>query len=85
MLDRARKSATWRRELPVLLKLEGNRVLEGVIDLAFEAAGRWYLVDFKTDADISGNRARYERQLRWYALAIARLTSAPVLAHLLSI
>ena len=85
LLDRARQAKLCHRELPVLLKLEGNRVLEGVIDLAFEEEGRWRLVDFKTDADIAPNRERYERQLRWYALAVARLNSAPVRAHLLNV
>ena len=60
-------------------------ILEGVIDLLFESGGRWHIVDFKTDADLAPNRARYERQLRWYALAVARLNNAPVEAHLLSI
>jgi ATP-dependent helicase/nuclease subunit A len=85
LLGQARKAKRCRRELPVLLKLEGNRVLEGVIDLAFEDAGKWHLVDFKTDADLAGSRARYERQLQWYALALARLNPEPVTAHLLSV
>jgi ATP-dependent exoDNAse (exonuclease V) beta subunit len=71
--------------LPILLKLEGNRVLEGVIDLAFEENGTWHVVDFKTDAEIGPNRKRYENQLRWYCLALARLNNAPAHAHLLSI
>ena len=62
-----------RRELPILLKLEGNRILEGVIDLAFEENGSWHVVDFKTDAEIGPSRKRYENQLRWYCLALARL------------
>jgi ATP-dependent exoDNAse (exonuclease V) beta subunit len=85
LLDRARKSKLCRRELPVFLKLEGNRILEGVIDLAFEENGCWHVVDFKTDADIGPNRKRYENQLRWYSLALARLNKMPVEAHLLSI
>jgi len=85
LLERARKSKLCRRELPILLKLEGNRVLEGVIDLAFEENGTWHVVDFKTDAEIGPNRKRYENQLRWYCLALARLNNAPAHAHLLSI
>ena len=85
LLDRARKSKLCRRELPVFLKLEGNRILEGVIDLAFEENGCWHVVDFKTDAEIGPNRKRYENQLRWYCLALARLNKMPVEAHLLSI
>jgi ATP-dependent exoDNAse (exonuclease V) beta subunit len=89
LLERARKSKLCRREFPILLKLEGNRVLEGVVDLAFEENGCWHIVDFKTDAEIgseSGSkRARYENQLRWYGLALARLNKTPVEAHLLSV
>ena len=85
MLERARRSKLYRRELPILLKLENNRVLEGVIDLAFEENGTWHVVDFKTDADIGSSRSRYEHQLRWYCLALARLNKAPVEAHLLNV
>jgi ATP-dependent helicase/nuclease subunit A len=85
LLERARKSKTCRRELPILLKLEGNRILEGVIDLAFEENGNWHVVDFKTDAEIGPSRKRYENQLRWYCFALGRLNNAPVEAHLLSI
>jgi ATP-dependent exoDNAse (exonuclease V) beta subunit len=85
LLERARKSSACRRELPILLHLDGNRILEGVIDLAFEENGIWHVVDFKTDAEIGPNRKRYENQLRWYSLALARLNNAPVEAHLLSI
>lgn len=85
LLERARKSKLCRRELPILLKLEGNRILEGVIDLAFEENGCWHVVDFKTDAEIGPSRKRYEKQLRWYCFAMARLNQTPVEAHLLSV
>ncbi|MBZ5606751.1 MAG: UvrD-helicase domain-containing protein [Acidobacteriia bacterium] len=85
LIERARKSDRVRREFPVLLRLEGARVLEGVIDLLFESGGRWHIVDFKTDAELAPNRVRYERQLRWYALAVSRLNKAAVEAHLLSV
>jgi ATP-dependent exoDNAse (exonuclease V) beta subunit len=84
-IERSRQSTRVRREFPVLLKLEDSRVLDGVIDLLFEANGRWQVVDFKTDADVGANRARYERQVQWYALAVSRLNQAPVDGHLLSI
>ena len=86
LLERARTSKLCRRELPILLKLDGNnRVLEGVIDLAFEESGVWHAVDFKTDAEIENSRKRYENQLRWYSFALARLNNAPVQAHLLGV
>jgi ATP-dependent exoDNAse (exonuclease V) beta subunit len=85
LLERARKSKLCQRELPILLKLNGNRILEGVIDLAFEENGTWQVVDFKTDAEIGPSRKRYANQLRWYCLALARLNNAPVEAHLLGV
>ena len=85
LLSTARRAPRLHRELPIMLKLDSKRVLEGVIDLAFETEGRWNIVDFKTDADIAANRAHYERQLHWYSLALSRLNNAPVKAHLLSI
>jgi len=85
LLERARRSKLCRRELPILLKLEGNRILEGVIDLAFEENGIWHVVDFKTDAEIGYSRKGYENQLRWYCFALARLNKMPVEAHLFSI
>jgi ATP-dependent helicase/nuclease subunit A len=85
LLIQARDSERCHRELPIMLKLGPRKTLEGVIDVAFEKNKRWHIVDFKTDADISANRSRYERQLQWYSLALARLNNAPVEAHLLSI
>ena len=85
LIARARNAGRMHRELPVILKLEDKRVLEGVIDLAFVEQGAWQIVDFKTDADIGQNRMHYKRQLHWYALAVSRLNRAPVHAHLLSI
>lgn len=85
LLAKARESERMNRELPILLPIEGNRVLEGVIDLAFYADGCWHIVDFKTDADVAPNRARYERQLQWYGLALSRLNQAPVKLHLLCV
>jgi ATP-dependent exoDNAse (exonuclease V) beta subunit len=85
LLERARRSKLCRRELPILLKLDRNRVLEGVIDLAFEENGVWHVVDFKTDAEIGSNRKHYENQLRWYSVALAHLNKASVNAYLLSV
>jgi ATP-dependent helicase/nuclease subunit A len=85
LLERARTAGTMRCELPIILKLEANRILEGVIDLAFEENGTWHVVDFKTDAEIGADRRRYENQLRWYCVALARLNNTPVEGHLLSV
>jgi ATP-dependent exoDNAse (exonuclease V) beta subunit len=78
LIARARRAARIHRELPLMYRLEDGRLLEGVADLAFLEDGAWTLIDFKTDADLAPRRTHYESQLRWYALALTRLTGQPV-------
>jgi ATP-dependent helicase/nuclease subunit A len=85
LIAKARSAARLHRELPIILKLENQKVLEGIIDLAFLDQGTWQIVDFKTDADLTTNQAHYKRQLHWYAKALSTLNNAPAHAHLLSI
>jgi ATP-dependent helicase/nuclease subunit A len=85
LLDRARAAKRCHREYPVTLHLDGARLLEGIIDLAFVEDGAWTIVDFKTDADSSIRREQYERQLQWYGYALTQLTGLPARAHLLSL
>ncbi|MGA2602400.1 MAG: 3'-5' exonuclease, partial [Bryobacteraceae bacterium] len=81
----AAASTRCHRELPVVLRTDDGRTLEGIIDLAYLENERWTILDFKTDADFGPKRLHYERQLRWYALALGRLTGLPVTANLLGI
>ena len=70
-----------RREVPVVVA-GTDGLIEGVVDLAFEEAGAWTVVDFKTDAEIDHRRPIYEAQVRAYANAIAvatQLAASPVL------
>ena len=85
VLTRARAARGSHREYPVVLPLENGKLLEGVVDLAFVESGGWIVVDFKTDADVSTRRGAYERQLQWYAFALAKLTGMPATACLLGI
>jgi ATP-dependent helicase/nuclease subunit A len=86
LLGRAKAAARCHREYPLVLNLNGGRVLEGFIDLAFVEHGQWVIVDFKTDADASlERRAQYERQLQWYAFALMQITNMPARAWLLEI
>ena len=68
-----------------MLRLEENRLLEGVIDLAFLEQGAWTVVDFKSDADLKARRADYRRQLQWYGAALARITGQPVRGWILGV
>jgi ATP-dependent exoDNAse (exonuclease V) beta subunit len=85
VFDRARRAERCHREWPVLLKLEEGRMLEGVIDLAFQEQGTWVIVDFKSDADLKVRQEHYHRQLQWYGLALTRTTGLPVRAVLLGV
>jgi ATP-dependent helicase/nuclease subunit A len=66
------------RECPVLVKIADGRLVEGIADLAFEedlgTGHRWTVVDFKTDAEISGHLATYRAQLDIYMRGIAQST-----------
>jgi ATP-dependent exoDNAse (exonuclease V) beta subunit len=64
-----------RREVPITLMLEDGRLLEGVVDLAFEHDGIWTVVDFKTDEDPSREMDAYTRQVGLYSAGLARVCS----------
>jgi ATP-dependent exoDNAse (exonuclease V) beta subunit len=85
LIVRAGKAGRCHRELPVMLRLDENRLLEGVIDLAFLEDGAWTIVDFKSDADLKAKRAHYRRQLQWYGAALERITGQPVRGWILGI
>jgi ATP-dependent exoDNAse (exonuclease V) beta subunit len=67
-----------RREAPLLLRIGEREVVEGVVDLAFRAAGEtaWTVVDFKTERELAPRRAAYQRQVQLYCRAIAEATGA---------
>src|SRR6185312_16978478 len=65
-----------RREVPVVVSTTDG-IIEGVVDLAFEEANAWTVVDFKTDAEIDHRRPIYEAQVRAYAHAIGVATQRP--------
>ena len=69
----ASKANRCRRDTPVAWR-DGDNLIEGVVDLAFEAEGKWMVVDFKTDEQIRGQQSKYEQQLRAYAAAIQQST-----------
>jgi ATP-dependent exoDNAse (exonuclease V) beta subunit len=85
LIVRAGKADRCHRELPVMLRFDGNRLLEGFIDLAFLEQGAWTVVDFKSDADLKARRAEYRRQLEWYSAALAQITGQPVRGWILSV
>ena len=74
-----------RRETPVAWRQPDGSLVEGVLDLAFEDAGGWTVVDFKTDAEIAAELATYRRQVRLYASIVARATGTAVTPVLLQL
>ena len=76
VVQRALAAPRHWRELAVMAPI-GDRLVEGYIDLAFEADdGRLVVVDYKTDAVVAPER--YRLQIGAYAAALARATGREV-------
>ena len=69
------------RELPVAVRLQDGRLVEGRADLVFFDGERWTVVDFKTGS--SNNRD--DRQVALYARALELAKGQPVRAVILEI
>ena len=80
----AERAGRCHRELPVTM-LDGDLLLEGVADLAFEHDGVMTVVDFKTDRADPEGLERYARQVRTYAAAVRRATGKAVSPVLLQV
>jgi ATP-dependent exoDNAse (exonuclease V) beta subunit len=72
-----------RRETPVAGVHPDGRLLEGVLDLAFEDEEGWTIVDFKTTAQTIGVLERQRRQVATYAWLVRRATGRDVRAVLM--
>jgi ATP-dependent helicase/nuclease subunit A len=72
------------REAPISFMHEGVLV-DGQIDLAFETADGWTVVDFKTDAELGANEDLYRGQVALYAEALAAITTKPAAAVILRV
>jgi len=79
ILQRAARSPDCRREVPLTLHADEDRLVEGTADLAFldPATDRWLVVDFKTDVELDAMRASYEVQVSWYVRALQAATGRP--------
>jgi ATP-dependent exoDNAse (exonuclease V) beta subunit len=86
LLARARdawRDGRCRRETPIAGREPDGSLIEGVLDLAFEDADGWTVVDFKTDAEVAAELPRYRRQVGVYASVVGRATGKPVRAVLM--
>ncbi len=79
----ARQAQLSYREYPIMVRLDDGQLLEGTIDLLYQDEETWEVVDFKTDREIQRRRQLYERQLRWYVLAVGKLKGEPAAGCLL--
>jgi ATP-dependent helicase/nuclease subunit A len=72
LLKQAAESDECHRELPILMQLDSETMVEGTIDLLFREGESWVVVDYKTDADIGERLSLYEKQIQWYGLGLSR-------------
>lgn len=82
LVERARRSRHWWREVPVAAPL-GRGIVEGFIDLLFQEEDGFVIVDYKTDAlrsdgEIEKAMQRYQLQGGGYALALTEATGVSV-------
>jgi ATP-dependent exoDNAse (exonuclease V) beta subunit len=88
VFDAAREAAQQgrcRREVPIAWFDPGGFLIEGVVDLAFEQAEGWTVIDFKTDEEFLGNEPAYRRQVGMYASAIHAAAGTQVSAMLMRV
>jgi ATP-dependent exoDNAse (exonuclease V) beta subunit len=76
-------ASVWRETAVTLT--EGDTLLEGVVDLAYEQDGQVLVVDFKTDRAEGPVLAGYARQVSAYARAIGLALGKPTRAILLQV
>ena len=69
------------RELPITVKLDDGRIVEGRADLVISDGESWTVIDFKTGSP----EDRDELQVQLYAHALAIAKRQPVKAVILEI
>jgi ATP-dependent helicase/nuclease subunit A len=70
--QQASKADRCRRDTPVAW-LDGDNLIEGVVDLAFEVDDKWTVVDFKTDEELT-RFSNYAMQVGLYGKAMEAAT-----------
>jgi ATP-dependent helicase/nuclease subunit A len=81
LMERARHAERLWRELPLWFP-EGDELIEGIVDLVFEEAGRLVVVDYKTDgiapAQALAQAAHHAPQLQLYGRGLTQALGLPV-------
>jgi ATP-dependent exoDNAse (exonuclease V) beta subunit len=78
------------REIPVTRRIDDAasgtvQIIDGQVDLAYEAETGWVVVDFKTDIEIVNAQDAYQRQVALYCEAVKRATGRPASGVLLKV
>jgi ATP-dependent exoDNAse (exonuclease V) beta subunit len=60
-----------------VLRLSEGTLLESVADLAFVDEGKWTVVDFKTDVELTSRAEDYRKQVALYVRGLSEATAAP--------
>ena len=81
---RAEERGSLFRESPMTIVKDGQ-LIEGNVDLAFDTADGFIVIDFKTDRAEGDLQDAYARQVRLYADAIAQATGKRARAILMSV
>ncbi len=81
--QQASKANRCRRDTPVAWR-DGDNLIEGVVDLAFEVDDKWTVVDFKTDEELT-RFSNYAAQVELYARAIEAATGQKAAVVLMKI
>jgi ATP-dependent exoDNAse (exonuclease V) beta subunit len=61
------------REAAVSMAVDGT-IIDGQVDLAYETAEGWIVVDFKSDIELASGGETYRRQVAFYVAAVAKAT-----------
>ena len=84
LAGRARAAAALWIEAPLAVRLEasepsGTQLLDGQLDLAFQEAGGWIVVDYKYSrpSESAADEAQ-EGQMRWYCAALSAASGRAV-------
>ncbi len=85
LVARAVQAERCLREYPITHRLDGDRLVEGTIDLAYLSSDKWTLIDFKTAAEFEDHLAEYSNQIQWYALALGETTGQSVRPYLVRV
>lgn len=69
-------------ELPFSYKISDDTVESGVIDVLYRKGQKWFIVDYKTNADGTNLDEKYKKQLKAYAKAFEAAKGKPVDARI---